>query len=296
MTARDTILAGAERRLPSGIEFFWRAGAGIPHVLLHGVGSNASSFARLLSHLDPQHPVLAWNAPGYGASAPLSVDWPSARDYAAALDRLLEDRLADERVIVLGHSLGTLMAARFAATRPQRCAAVVLASPAIGYGTIPGEPLAEPARARLEELARLGPEAFADARAPRLVHDPEHHPDVLDDVRRAMAAVRMPGYGQAVRMLASGRLLDDVRGLEVPAAVICGLEDRITPFDEAQAVAAAVPDQWRVADSPVPVAACGHALPQEKPAALAELIAAISSLAGRAPRERTSPARTPGAP
>ena len=54
-------------------------------VMLHGIGSNAGSFAPLMTRLAARRRVIAWNAPGYGASAPLAADWPSADDYARAL-------------------------------------------------------------------------------------------------------------------------------------------------------------------------------------------------------------------
>ena len=62
-------------------------GAGTPIVLLHGIGSNAQSFVPLMQALDGRYPTLAWDAPGYGDSQPLTVDWPDASDYAAAVSR-----------------------------------------------------------------------------------------------------------------------------------------------------------------------------------------------------------------
>ena len=38
-----------------------------------------------MTRLAERRRVIAWNAPGYGASAPLAADWPSADDYARAL-------------------------------------------------------------------------------------------------------------------------------------------------------------------------------------------------------------------
>ena len=36
---------------------------------LHGIGSNAQSFAPLMQAFAGEHPTLAWDAPGYGEFA-----------------------------------------------------------------------------------------------------------------------------------------------------------------------------------------------------------------------------------
>jgi pimeloyl-ACP methyl ester carboxylesterase len=207
----------------------------MPIVLLHGIGSNAQSFEPLMLALAGTYPTLAWDAPGYGASSPLQAHWPDASDYAGALGRLLA-QLNITRCIVAGHSLGCLMAGRYAATAKETVAAVFLISPARGYRVPKGDPLPAPVARRIEELDSLGPEKFAQKRAPGLLADPANRGDVLQAVERAMAAVRRPGYDQACRLLASGRLHDDLVNIAVPAAVINGEKDSITPVANGQLV------------------------------------------------------------
>jgi pimeloyl-ACP methyl ester carboxylesterase len=222
-------MTGIIRRSAAGVSYLASESAGaVPMVLLHGIGSNAASFEPLMAALDGSYPTLAWDAPGYGQSQPLAVEWPDASDYAAVLNRLL-DHLQIGRCIVVGHSLGNLVAGRYACQAAKRVAALVLICPAIGYGAKKGAPLPPAVVARLEELDRLGAEKFAAKRAPGLVANPSGQPEVLSAVAAAMAAVRRPGYDQAARMLAGGRLIDDARRIEVPAAVITAAEDRITP-------------------------------------------------------------------
>ena len=220
-----------------------------------------------------RYPSLAWDAPGYGDSQPLAVDWPDASDYAAALSRLFA-RLGDLRCVLIGHSLGALIAARFALVSPQRIAALVLISPALGYGAERAGALPPPVASRIEELDRLGAEQFAAARAPNLLADPAARRDVLRGGRAAMAAVRRPGYDQAVRLLAGGRLLDDAAKVDVPTAVLVGAQDRITPPANARRAFDALPGPSQrhlyreISDA-------GHALRQEQPAEVARAIAEI---------------------
>jgi pimeloyl-ACP methyl ester carboxylesterase len=244
----------------------------MPVVLLHGIGSDGRSFEPLIAALDARHPVVAWDAPGYGASTQLAVDWPDASDYAAAVGRLLA-ALGISRCIVVGHSLGTLIAARFAVISPDHVATLCLVSPSLGGGVEKGSPLPAAVARRVEDLDRLGAEQFAAARSPLLLADPAGRPDVLQGVVRAMASVRRPGYDQAARMLAGGRMLEDAAKLSVPTAIIVGSQDRITPPENARRVFDTLSPGSRSAYCEI--ADAGHAVCQEQPAEIARAIATI---------------------
>lgn len=263
----------------AGIAYLSRTGGSVPIVLLHGIGSQARSFVPLMEAFDRTFSLLAWDAPGYGGSPPLAVDWPDASDYAVALNRLLA-HLRIARFVLVGQSLGALMAARFALVSPNRVVRLCLVSPAQGYGCERGAPLPEAAASRLNDLEHLGPAKFAAKRAPNLVGDPQARPDVLQEVERIMAMVRRPGYDQATRMLASGRLLEDVAKLGVPTAVMVGALDRVTPPEAVRRVFEALPPAARLAYGEF--AGAGHAICQEQPFEIARAITSIvrSEVAG----------------
>jgi pimeloyl-ACP methyl ester carboxylesterase len=238
--------------------------------MLHGIGGNAQSFTPLMRSLEGRRPMLAWDAPGYGESDPLTVDWPDAGDYAAALDRLLA-HLEVSACVLLGHSLGALVAARFAVISPRRLATLLLISPALGYGTAKEAPLPPAVADRLDDLDRLGPERFAAARAPRLLADPSGCPEVLRAVERAMAGVRRPGYDHAARMLAGGNLLQDAAKIHAPTAVLVGSRDAITPPAHARRVFDALQRRSR-RHAYREIAGAGHAVCQEQPAEIARAL------------------------
>lgn len=270
-------MTGWTQKTAAGIDYLEREGEGEALVLLHGIGSQAGSFAPVLPHLEDSRRVIAWSAPGYGGSAPLAEDWPLASDYAAALERFL-DALSLARITLAGHSLGALMAAGFAAAHRGRVRALILASPALGHGVQRGATLSPAAQARIDDLDRQGPEAFAKARSARLVHDPEANPEIVAAVTAAMAQVRLPGYAQAARMLASGRLLDDAERLTVPTDVIVGAGDLITPPDGARRAHAALRGVAKGRLTIVPDA--GHAIYLQAPEAFAAALAAHTETAG----------------
>jgi pimeloyl-ACP methyl ester carboxylesterase len=253
----------------AGIEFVRRPGVGHAHplLLLHGVGSRAQNFAPLIAALPASVDVIAWNAPGYAASQPLTTAKPRPRDYAAALERLI-DALGLERVVLAGHSLGSLFAASFAAQYPSRVVALALLSPALGYGVAAGATLPPAVQARIDDINSLGAEALAARRAARLVHQPERKPLVLSGVRQAMAALNPTGYAQAVQALGAGDLIADIARITAPTLVAVGTEDVVTPPANARIAYAALAQGAGYHEIPD----AGHALPQEDPAAVAGLL------------------------
>lgn len=255
------------RAMVAGTEILHRPGPGASLVLLHGIGSHALSWSQMIAELPLCLDVIAWWAPGYGASQPLAPERPAPHDYAARLLALL-DAMQRPRVVLAGHSLGCLFAGSFAAAHAGRVAALAFLSPALGYRVAPDAALPPAVQARIDELAELGPDAFAAKRAGRIAHRAE----VVPAVRAAMAEVRLPGYAQAVHALAQGDLLAEAARIAVPALVACGAQDRVTPPEAAVRLHAALPEGTALRLVPD----CGHALPQEAPAEAAALLAELA--------------------
>jgi pimeloyl-ACP methyl ester carboxylesterase len=253
-----------------GIHYVRRTGNGAtrPLVLLHGIGSNAGSFAALLTALPETIDAIAWDAPGYGQSEPLPIAMPSPRDYADTLAKFL-DTLGMASVALAGHSLGALFAASFAKHYPDRVSALALISPALGYGVVPGAALPDGVQSRIDEIRELGPAAFAKKRAARLVGDPQARPEIVAAVQQAMGSVNPDGYVQAVYALGAGQLLSDAASITAPSIVAVGTLDQITPPKNARAAHAALANAIGYHE----VTGAGHALPQEEPAALAHILA-----------------------
>ena len=254
--------APRRRRLEAGgVRFsYCAAGAGPPLVLLHGIGSNARSWTQQLADLGSLRRVVAWDAPGYGDSTPVAPPRPTAADYAERLARFL-DGLGLDRIALLGHSLGALVAGAFAAARPHRVDRLLLANPALGHRTNPEAPLPPPAQARLDDLAALGPAGLAARRAPRLLSRAAT-PAQVGQVRATMAEIDPDGYRQAVAMLAQGDLGADAGAIAVPTLVLSGGEDSVTPPAGSRALAAAMPNA-RYREFP----GAGHLSYVERPAA-----------------------------
>jgi len=241
-------------------------------VLLHGIGSAGRSFEHQINAFSPRFKVLAWDAPGYGGSTELPVDHPTASDYAIELVKLLDER-GIKRCHLLGHSLGCLIAARFMAVRPDRVQTLTLCSVATGHANVATVERENALTQRLGDLAKLGPEGLAKARAPRLL-GPAAAPDALARLTDTMSSVKPRGYGQAARMLSTGDIKADIARfpLPVPGQIIYGDADVITPPARNQDVAAA----WKGAAVHV-IPGAGHALYIEQPAAFNAVLDAFLS-------------------
>ncbi|MBT0668153.1 alpha/beta fold hydrolase [Novosphingobium profundi] len=251
--------------------FSWREagqGGGVPLVLLHGIGSNAASWLGQFEAFSAERRVIAWNAPGYGETAHLPVAAPVARDYGQALWRLL-DHLGVGRCILVGQSLGAIMATAAARLEPTRVAALILASPATGYAVPAGGDLPETIVRRISDIHELGPEGMAQRRAMRLVTDGAS-PAVRALVRGAMAAVDPKGYEQATRLLAGSDLPALLEGVTLPGLVLWGAEDVVTPPAGCRRIADAF-----VGARQAEVPALGHAFATEGPQQFNEAIRPI---------------------
>ena len=99
-------------------------GAGAPLVVLHGIGSRAVSWLPVAEALGQEFRVHALDQRGHGASAKPATGYVLA-DYARDLDAAI-DALGLSRPLVMGHSLGGMVALTWAAAFPGRAAALVI--------------------------------------------------------------------------------------------------------------------------------------------------------------------------
>lgn len=229
-----------------------RAGVrGTPVLLLHGIGGSHASFRAQLGALAWAHRVLAWDAPGYGASAdPASA--PGMSGYASAAASVL-----DEPAHVVGVSWGGVIATRLAVEHPERVRSLTLADSTRGSGRTADGAAAMLARAG--ELGRLGAEEFARRRAPRLLA-PGAAPDLLDALVRIMSGVRLPGYRFAAEAMAETDHTGQLARIDVPTLVVVGEHDQVTGVAESRRLAEGIPGARLEV-----ITAAGHAANQERP-------------------------------
>ncbi|MDM4548508.1 alpha/beta hydrolase [Klebsiella oxytoca] len=202
---------------------FREQGSGTPLTLLHGISSGAASWHKQMAL--PGYRVLAWDMPGYGESPMLATARADAGAYADALARML-DRAGMQKTVLLGHSLGALVAAAFAARYPQRVRYLVLADVAQGYGQAEAAQREKVWQGRQQQMA-LGGEAMAEGRAAKLLRAGAREADVAT-VAAGMRRLRSEGYLAAAWMLAHDDIHRWLAGYRGRFAVWCGEQDAIT--------------------------------------------------------------------
>lgn len=235
-------------------------------VLLHGIGSQSGSWVQQFAGLAAGFRAIAWDAPGYGDSDPLEMESPGADDYAATLNVFLAE-LGIRRPVIVASSLGALIAARYAATRTDGVAGLVLLNPAGGYGLAEPGVREEKLAARLARLARLGPQGMAENLPAGMLSEG------ASNTARGIAAwsqarIVPRGYAQAARMLAHGTLVHDAAHYDGPVLVVAASADTITPPQDCERIARAFPcATFQTLDGP------GHLSYVESPKIVNALIA-----------------------
>ena len=136
-------------------------------LLLHGLGHwSDGAWGRLVPRLDPGFRYVAFDLPGFGASAK-----PDAAYDRAFFARVIEgavDALGLDHFALVGHSLGGFLAADYAGAHPERVARLALIAPAgfarnarhvvLGLASALARPLIlrPPSRRLIARILRIG--------------------------------------------------------------------------------------------------------------------------------------------
>lgn len=239
----------------------WReTGDGPPVVLIHGIGGSSESWGFLIEDLARRYRVLAWDAPGYGASELLDGT-ATADAYAGRLAALLrQEGIAAAHL--MAHSIGAPIATALCRAGGVTVTTLTLIHPVAGFGGMAPEQRDALRAARLADIEGITMEAFGKVRAPQIMGRAAR-PPIIDEAARIIATIPEAGYRAMVEVMASSDLFAALPDLQMPALVIAGEDDAVAPPDACRKVADALAD-----------AACetrpgiGHYLPLEDPASL----------------------------
>jgi pimeloyl-ACP methyl ester carboxylesterase len=217
-------------------------GDGPPVVLLHGPAAYGAQWQHLIPDLVTTHRVIAPDLPGHGASDP--INHPPDRAFIARwLDDLIESTCPIAPVLV-GHTLGGAIAARFASERSERLASLVLVDtlglspfqPSHAFGAALHEFLSNPTEGTLNglwgqclfDLPRVRGRMPQEWRAINAyVLDRIQAAGRLSSLRHLMSEFGIPAISD-----------DDLARIAVPTTLIWGRHDRATPLAVAEAASA----------------------------------------------------------
>jgi pimeloyl-ACP methyl ester carboxylesterase len=261
------------RRIVAAPLAHWRWDASEPvrgfAVLLHGIGGGSEAWTDELAATGSALAAagvcaLAVDLPGYGDSPP--VDPLTIAAMADGVADLIAT-LPGQRAVVIGHSMGGMVAQELAATRPSAVAALVLLATSSAFGQPGGEWQAEFLRQRFAPLAAgLGMGALADGLVAEMAGSAAD-PTRLQRARDLMAAVPESTYRQALAALVGFDRRADLARIKVPTLVITGDEDRTASAQVARRLA----ERIEAAECVV-VAGHGHLGPMVSPAPFNALV------------------------
>ncbi|MCG2594523.1 alpha/beta hydrolase [Ramlibacter sp. XY19] len=218
---------------------FTTLGGGPTVLMLHGIGGGHLAFAPQVETLaNAGYRAVAWDMPGYGHSAP--IEPYTFKGLAQSCIALIE-ALQCEDVILLGHSMGGMVAQEVVARRPDLVKRLVLC------GTSPsfGKPDGDWQRAFIAE--RTAPldagqtmAQLAETLVPRMIGSGSL-PEGVRLATHCMGMVPPATYRRALECLVTFDRRANLANITVPTLLIAGEQDRNAPPAVMKKMAEAIP-------------------------------------------------------
>jgi 3-oxoadipate enol-lactonase len=256
-------IAGTRPVAPPAASLSGAFGEGTPIVLLHGLGSRPEDWLATARRLAPRHRVSMVDLPGHGDT---EMPQPFSLDRAtAALDRSLA-QIPGGPVILVGHSLGGLIAAAEAIEHPGRVRGLVLVEAAL-RPQLP-EPLREEWMGRLvREYRRVVRTAYLD-----FGRDSAQG----EALYRRVEALDPHMVRRWIRLAWTADLSGRARRLHMPVLVVLA-ERSWAPDEPWPEVAEALGLTGITRLTAVRIADCGHFVMLDQPDELATLIESFAA-------------------
>jgi pimeloyl-ACP methyl ester carboxylesterase len=227
-----------EKAGPEGEIMVSRTGAGPALVLIHGITSGRWSWDSVVEPFAQHFEVFIYDQRGHGSSHKPNRGYQLA-DYAADLDLVLDHFGLDEPLI-MGHSLGGMVALEWAIGQPDRAKALVIEDSPMRRGGGDTDALFDGWLA----LNAMEPE---DAEAAYLAKSPDMNP--AEAKRRSLSiTATVPGVLTEMRdaslAQAGAIVIESYRGITSPTMLVYGdLEaGGMVPVADAEAFAATLPN------------------------------------------------------
>jgi 3-oxoadipate enol-lactonase len=211
---------------------YTNTGIGRPVVLIHGYPFNRTLWTEQVTALSNSYRVIAPDLRGFGESD--SSDGPATMNRMAHDVAELLDHLEVSRAVIGGLSMGGYVALAFYKQFPSRVRSLVLADTRAQADT---EEAKQTRVQQAEKALSEGMAGIADAMLPKLL-TPEtvsKRPEIVKRVRDMMLKTKPEGAAAALLGMAEREdqtpLLSKI---SVPALIIVGAEDAITPVADSE--------------------------------------------------------------
>ncbi|BDP43426.1 hypothetical protein DAETH_33950 (plasmid) [Deinococcus aetherius] len=240
------------------------AATGLPAVVfLNSLGSDLRIWDEVVPAVAGRHPVLRYDKRGHGLSDAPAGPY-SIGDHGGDLLGLL-DALGIERAVLVGVSVGGMIALDLAARAPERVAGLLLCDTGARIGT------PQTWETRIAGVRQEGLGAIADGILSRWFTPEffETRPGNVRGWRNMLTRISADGYVATCEAIRDADLRDAARSVRVPAAVLCGDADLSTPPEVGQELAALLGAPFHLIEN------CGHLPCLERPAEVARHLLAF---------------------
>jgi pimeloyl-ACP methyl ester carboxylesterase len=201
--------------------------------MLHGIGGGHLAFAPQVETLASSgYRAVAWDMPGYGHSAP--IEPYTFKGLAQSCIRLIEALLeADDPkrpgVILLGHSMGGMVAQEVVARRPELVSKLVLCGTSPSFGKPEGDWQRQFIEQRTAPLdAGKSMADLAEVLVPQMV-GPGSLPEGVRLATHCMGLVPASTYRRALEALVTFDRRANLAQIAVPTLLVAGEHDRNAP-------------------------------------------------------------------
>jgi len=245
---------------------FSERGAGdIAVVMLHGVGGGKEYWTPQIESLAAAgYRAVAWDMPGYGESP--AIEPYDMAGLARSLAGLL-DVLAARRVVLLGHSMGGMVAQEAMIRGPQHIAGLILSATSPAFGKADGAWQQDFLRQRLGPLdAGRTMAEVAAALVPDMI-GAEAEPAGVRLASEVMARVPPDTYRKALHAIVGFDRRAALPSIRVPMLAIAGERDRTAPPAVMEKMASRIPDAAYML-----LPGCGHLANLERPRAFNDAV------------------------
>lgn len=207
--------------------------------LLHGVGGGKAAWARNQSVLAVAgFRTVAWDMPGYGASSPVS---PCTNAALAGALKLLIEHGGAKRNVLLGHSMGGMIAQELVALHPSLVHGLVLYSTSPAFGKADGAWQQQFLQSRFAPLDQgLGMDGLAAKIVPAMFA-PGADPARLAEAAALMGRVPANSYRAALSAIVSFNRLSELGAIAVPTLCLAGELDLNAPPAVVEKMASRIP-------------------------------------------------------
>ena len=207
-------------------------GSGMPVIFIHGFPFSKSTWKPQIEFLKKQYRVIAYDIRGFGSST-LGDEVTSIDLFATDLVQFM-DVLKISKAVVCGLSMGGYILMNAVSRFPERFEAIILSDTQC---IADSNEAREKRNQTIDQIEAKGLKEFAEAYVKNMftVQTLENKKEVVEEVKQIILATSPQSITATLKALAHRReSCTLLKHVSVPALIICGKEDTVTPLSQSE--------------------------------------------------------------